>query len=141
MPDELVVAPTWGRICGLCWLRFRDGDAYKSVWRGGSRPGERVLGFNVHQACFAQLDPGDLTRLFYALERRLALPIAVLNGQRVDLDQARRLLRDGPPEPESARDLDLRFRVSGSTFRGDRAKLEARSAQRERSERRRSHGT
>jgi hypothetical protein len=39
----------------------------------------------VHQGCFAQLDEGDLTRIFRALYRQLALPIVVLSGRRVEL--------------------------------------------------------
>lgn len=76
--------PTFGPRCGLCWEAFRVGDAYKSIW-----PKQRTrrvsLGISVHPGCFAQLDRGDLGRIFAALERRLALPIAVLNGRRIEL--------------------------------------------------------
>jgi hypothetical protein len=51
--------------------------------------GEVELSLVVHPACFEQLGPGDVTRLFGALRERLRLPIAVLNGARVDLDAAR----------------------------------------------------
>ena len=95
-------------------MRFREGDAYKAVWRGGARAGERVLGFNVHQACFGQLAEGDLTRIFYCLEQKLALPIAVLNGRRIDLQAGWVLLRQGPPAPASAADFDLRRRANGT---------------------------
>lgn len=87
--------------CGLCLLSFRRGDAYKSIWAARREAkGERqpatdhrrrgypfhplphvlrlVLGITVHQACFAQLAPGDLARLFAALEGRLRVPLSVL---------------------------------------------------------------
>jgi hypothetical protein len=88
-----VIAPTFGAICGLCQLRFREGDQVKTVWRRGRAVGERTLGFNAHLGCFRQLLPGDLTTIFLALERRLTLPLAVLNGQRVDLGRGLRLAK------------------------------------------------
>jgi hypothetical protein len=102
-PDSLIVPLTFGARCALCWEAFRIGDVYKSIWpkttaggwrsaagdtprppTAGTRPPVR-LGISVHLGCFGQLDPGDLTRIFGALEKRLAIPIAVLNGRRWDL--------------------------------------------------------
>jgi hypothetical protein len=78
----MVVTGVFGERCALCWEAFRIGDAYTSIWRKGGRPvGERGLSINVHPRCLGQLDPGDLTRIFAALERRLAHPLAVLNGR------------------------------------------------------------
>jgi hypothetical protein len=60
--------------CALCWESFRVGQAYTTVWpRSGVR-----LALTLHPACRAQLVPGDLGRLFRALEQRTALPLAVL---------------------------------------------------------------
>jgi hypothetical protein len=36
------------------------------------------LALTMHAGCRAQLDPGDLGKLFDGLERGLALPLAVL---------------------------------------------------------------
>jgi hypothetical protein len=91
--QECVIAPAFGAVCGLCQSRFREGDAVKTVWRRGRVVGKRTLGFNAHLGCFGQLLPGDLTRLFGCLERRLTLPLAVLNGQRVDLGRGLRLAK------------------------------------------------
>ena len=96
MTSELLVPPTFGRRCALCWEAFRLGDVYKSVWPRGAYRGGVELGISVHPACFAQLAPGDLGRIFGALRRRLALPIAVLNGRRIVLDS--------PFRPELARE-------------------------------------
>jgi hypothetical protein len=52
------------------------------------------LSLVVHPACFEQLGPGDVTRLFGALRERLRLPIAVLNGARVDLSAGSRQALD-----------------------------------------------
>ena len=85
--DELVIPPAFGARCALCWEVFRLGDSFKSVWPKGER-GESALGglfgISVHAGCFAQLEEGDLTRIFAALRRRLTLPIAVLRGRRVE---------------------------------------------------------
>lgn len=74
--DGLVLPPSTlcaGR-CALCWESFRVGEAYTTVWpRAGVR-----LALTLHPACRAQLVPGDLGRLFRALEQRAALPLAVL---------------------------------------------------------------
>jgi hypothetical protein len=60
--------------CALCWEAFRIGDAFTTVWpRRGAR-----LALTMHAGCRAQLDPGDLGKLFDGLERGLALPLAVL---------------------------------------------------------------
>lgn len=89
--EQLITAPTFGPRCALCWERFKVGDTYRSIWPqrpagGGRRPPPAVdLGISVHPACGAQLDDGDLTRIFAAIERQLALPIAVLNGRRVEV--------------------------------------------------------
>jgi hypothetical protein len=112
----LIVPPAMSARCSLCWESFRLGDVYTTVWpkhalsevNGTSDPsasselalsspkgqarrtsGEVELSLVVHPACFEQLGPGDVTRLFGALRERLRLPIAVLNGARVDLDAAR----------------------------------------------------
>ena len=78
----MITAPTFGPCCALCWERFKVGDTYRSIWP--KRPASAVdLGISVHPACGAQLDDGDLTRIFSALERKLEVPIAVLNGRRV----------------------------------------------------------
>jgi hypothetical protein len=89
----MVIAPAFGAICGLCHLRFLEGDQVKTVWRRGAVVGERTLGFNAHLGCFGQLLPGDLTTIFRALERRLTLPLAVLNGCRIDLGRGLRLAK------------------------------------------------
>ena len=105
--EQLITAPTFGPRCALCWERFKVGDTYRSIWPkrpagGGRRPPLSLLpeaapsvvrrpppavdlGISVHPACGAQLDDGDLTRIFAAIERQLALPIAVLNGRRVEV--------------------------------------------------------
>ena len=74
--DSLVLPPSTlcaGR-CALCWASFQVGEAYTTVWpRSGVR-----LALTLHPVCRAQLVPGDLGRLFRALERRTALPLAVL---------------------------------------------------------------
>jgi hypothetical protein len=82
---EFIVPPTLGGRCALCQAPFRIGDPYKSVWPRGEPRQVVKLGISVHLGCFAQLAPGDLTRIFAALRRRLALPIAVLNGRRVEV--------------------------------------------------------
>ena len=82
--DALVVAPTFGPRCALCWERFHFGEAYRSIWP--KVPGGAVtLGISVHPSCAAELDSGDLHKIFEALRKRLAAPIAVLNGRRVEL--------------------------------------------------------
>ena len=76
--------PAFGARCALCWEAFQLGDAFKSVWPKGDRWARPLFGISVHQGCFEQLHDGDLTRIFAALRRRLALPIAVLQGRRVE---------------------------------------------------------
>lgn len=81
MGEEFIIPPTYRGRCCLCWEVFELGDHYKSVWPKRGRG--ITLGLSMHPGCFTQLAPGDLTRIFAALERRLRLPIAVLNGRRV----------------------------------------------------------
>ena len=82
--DELVIPPAFSARCALCWQPFKLGDGFKSIWQRPSGPpqpaaGRRMmLGISVHQSCFGELDPEDLTRIFGALERGLALPLACL---------------------------------------------------------------
>jgi hypothetical protein len=71
--------------CALCWESFKLGDEYTTVWPKTTSVDGLKLSLVVHRACFKQLDQGDLTRIIAALEQRLALPIAVLSGNRVDL--------------------------------------------------------
>ncbi len=86
MREEFIVPPTYRGRCCLCWEVFKLGDRYKSVWP--KRGGGIKLGLSMHLGCFAQLAPGDLTSIFAALEQRLWLPLAVLNGRRVALRAA-----------------------------------------------------
>jgi hypothetical protein len=79
----MIVPPTFGPRCALCWEAFRVGDGYRSIWPKGAAG--VALGISVHPNCAAQLEPGDLTRIFAGLRRRLALPIAVLNGRRTEI--------------------------------------------------------
>jgi hypothetical protein len=60
--------------CALCWEAFRLGDSFSTVW---PKRGPR-LALTLHPACRAQLDPGDLGKLFDSLARGLALPLARL---------------------------------------------------------------
>jgi len=91
----IVVPPTFGVRCALCWDGFRVGDVYRSIWPKVA-DGAIGLGISVHPGCAAQLDLGDLTRIFTALHRRLAVPIAVLNGRRVEIG----MLGAGAPNRE-----------------------------------------
>jgi hypothetical protein len=80
MKGTLVVPPTFGPRCALCWEAFRVGEVYRSIW-----PKEATgvaLGISVHPGCAAQLAPGDLTRIFDELRRRLVLPLNAVNGSR-----------------------------------------------------------
>jgi hypothetical protein len=82
--DQFVVPPVHHGRCALCGVSFLVGDQYKAVWMPG-RFGLPGLGLNVHQTCYGQLAPGDVARIFAALERGLALPLRVLAGERVEV--------------------------------------------------------
>lgn len=78
--EGLIVPPVTlasGR-CALCWESFRVGDQYATLWpkAGGT------FALNVHQGCRAQLDAGDVTLLFAAMESRLKVAIAALKQGR-----------------------------------------------------------
>ena len=51
--------------CALCWASFRLGDSYTTLWRRGG-----LLALHAHPGCLRELEPGDVTTLFGALERR-----------------------------------------------------------------------
>ena len=79
----LVMPPTThvsGR-CALCLERFRVGEGYTTIWPKDGLP----LAIQVHAGCRAELDPGDLVRIFDALARGLAVPIGVLFGRQLEL--------------------------------------------------------
>lgn len=85
----LVVPPAThaGGRCALCLDAFRMGDTYTTIWRkdrprASSRPSFAGFALLLHPGCRAELAEGDLGRLFAALERGLALPLAVLFGRR-----------------------------------------------------------
>lgn len=66
-------------ICGLCLLAFREGDQVKAIYRTqrGITPS-----VTVHRACYGQLEPGDVTMVFQALDNRLSLPLKALRSMR-----------------------------------------------------------
>jgi len=55
-------------ICGLCQIAFREGEEFKAIYQRRTGP---ALSVTVHRRCYGQLQPGDLTRVFEALERRV----------------------------------------------------------------------
>ena len=74
----LVMPPTThaaGR-CALCLGAFRVGDTYMTIWPKA----KAAFAIQVHPGCRAQLDEGDLTKIFDALARGLAGPVRVLFG-------------------------------------------------------------
>jgi hypothetical protein len=79
---ELILPPATlasGR-CALCWEAFRIGDIYTTIWPKAAPRGAVDVAITVHPGCRAQLDEGDLGRIFEALARGLAVPLAVLSG-------------------------------------------------------------
>ena len=60
-------------ICGLCQVAFREGEEFKAIYQRRTGP---ALSVTVHRRCYQQLEPGDLTRVFGALERRVLAPLA-----------------------------------------------------------------
>jgi hypothetical protein len=49
-------------------VAFREGEEFKAIYQRRMGP---ALSFTVHRRCYGQLQPGDLTRVFGALERRV----------------------------------------------------------------------
>jgi len=72
--------PTLNGTCALCEVPFRVGDQYVAVWQRKPMRTAVLLGITVHRACYAQLDRGDLTQVFAALEEGLSLPLRLLRA-------------------------------------------------------------
>lgn len=78
-------------ICGLCQQPFWAGDAFKAIYQRPVAPSPftgragvgLALSITVHQRCFGQLGPGDLTLVFDCLGRGLRLPLAELHRLRL----------------------------------------------------------
>jgi hypothetical protein len=95
--EGLITTPTFGPVCALCFGAFKIGDTYRSIWRKDGGMGVK-LGISVHPGCAAQLDPGDLGRIFGALEGGLAMPIGVIKGRRVVRTRESGARSQGPGE-------------------------------------------
>ena len=70
--------PVYTRLnptCGLCHIPFKHGDQFRAFY-----PRQRGLGLSItcHTACVEQLQPGDLSVVYQALELGLHKPLAVL---------------------------------------------------------------
>jgi hypothetical protein len=75
---QVLPKPMFSAACALCEEPFRVGDQYVSLWQRKPAGTRLLLGITLHRACYGQLDLGDLTRIFAALERGLALPLQAL---------------------------------------------------------------
>ena len=78
MKSETGVYARLSPVCGLCLLAFREGDAFKAIYPRRAGLGVSIT---VHWYCYRQLQPGDLTLVFRALERGLRIPLAALRKE------------------------------------------------------------
>jgi hypothetical protein len=76
-----VTLPRLSARCSLCEAAFRVGDAYMAIWPRRPLGDGVLLSLTVHRGCYEQLGPGDLTRIFAALEQGLSVPLRVLRAR------------------------------------------------------------
>lgn len=77
-PNDSIIARL-SPICALCLAPFREGDPFKAIYQRRAAPS---LSVTVHQACFRQLQPGDLTLVFRWLQQGLQIPLVELRRLR-----------------------------------------------------------